>query len=256
MPKAFDEAERQRIKARLIAAGKRLINQAGVRFLVVDDMAREAGISKGSFYSFYPSREDFILSVFESWETEYRGALIREVMEGKGSARERIERFFLGAFEILEREPGLARLGVRDIWSIIERLPPERIQAHQAEDKRVLEETFGRWVAAGLLPQDITGAFRGLVPALFSIVMHREDFPAGSYAPAVKLIAEALAMRIASAGKAQGEHHDRRALSRGRSGNQGTGSVQELRTREGRGKRRPRRPPRGNLRLSRPKRRG
>ena len=115
MPKAFSEAERDRIRSKLIAAGKRLINKVGIRLLVVDDIAREAGISKGSFYSFYPSREEFILSVFESWETEYRGLLIREVTEGEGTARERIERFFLGTFEILEREPGLARLGMKEI---------------------------------------------------------------------------------------------------------------------------------------------
>ncbi len=89
--------------------GSAFINKVGIRLLVVDDVAREAGISKGSFYSFFPSREEFILSVFESWETEYRGALIHEVSEGAGTARERIERFFLGTFEILEREPGLAQ---------------------------------------------------------------------------------------------------------------------------------------------------
>ena len=88
-----------------LAAGKRILNAAGIRLLVVDDVAREAGISKGSFYSFYPSREEFILSIFESWETEYRGALIKEVTSGTGTPRERIERFFLGAFEILERRP-------------------------------------------------------------------------------------------------------------------------------------------------------
>ena len=169
-----------------------------MRLLVVDDMAREAGISKGSFYSFYPSREEFILSVFESWESEYRGALIREVVEGEGTARKRIERFFLGAFEILEREPGLAHIGMKEIQAIIERLPPERIEAHRATDNRVLEETFGRWVAEGLLSPDIIAAFRGLVPALFSIAMHKQDFTPGSYQPAVKLIAEALALRIAS----------------------------------------------------------
>jgi AcrR family transcriptional regulator len=198
MPKAFSERERELIKSRLIAVGKRLINKVGLRHLVVDDIAREAGISKGSFYSFYPSREEFILSVFESWELEYRGALIGEVVEGEGTARERIERFFVGTFEILEREPGLAHVGMKDIQTIIERLPPERIAAHQAADNRVLEETFGRWVAESLLSPDIIAAFRGLIPALFSIAMHREDFPAGSYQPAVKLIAEALAMRIAS----------------------------------------------------------
>ena len=197
MPRSFSERERELIKSKLIAAGKRLINKAGLRHLVVDDLAREAGISKGSFYSFFPSREEFILSVFESWESEYRGALIREVVDDKGTARERIERFFLGAFEIVEREPGLAHLGMKDIQTIIERLPPERIEAHQAADNRVLEETFGRWVADGLLTPDIVAAFRGLIPALFSIAMHREDFPPGSYQPAVKLIAEALALRIA-----------------------------------------------------------
>jgi len=198
MPKAFSAKERERINAKLIAAGKRFINMVGIRLLVVDDVAREAGISKGSFYTFFPSREEFILSVFESWETEYRGALIHEVAEGTGTARERIERFFLGIFEILARDPGLARLGMKEIQTIIERLPPERIAAHQAADNRVLEETFGRWVSKGLLTPDSVSAFRGLVPALFSIAMHKEDFPPGSYEPAVRLIAEALALRITS----------------------------------------------------------
>ena len=198
MPRPFTEPDRARIQAKLIAAGKRVLNSAGIRLLVVDDVAREAGISKGSFYSFYPSREEFILSVFESWETEYRGALIREVTNATGTPRERIERFFLGAFEILEREPGLARLGMKDIQSVIERLPPERIAAHQAEDNRVLEETFGKWVSEGLLDPAASAALKGLVPALFSIAMHKEDFPPDSYHPTVKLIAEALAMRIAT----------------------------------------------------------
>jgi AcrR family transcriptional regulator len=179
-------------------AGKRLINKVGARLLVVDDIAREAGISKGSFYSFYPSREDFILSAFESWETEYRGLLIREVTEGEGTARERIERFFLGTFEILEREPGLARLGMKEIQSILDRLPPQRIAAHQAADIRTLEETFRGWVTEGFLAPDLITAFRGLIPALFSIAIHKEDFPPGCYPPAVKLISEALALRITS----------------------------------------------------------
>ncbi|MGA2975064.1 MAG: TetR/AcrR family transcriptional regulator [Spirochaetia bacterium] len=238
MPKAFSTTERDRIKARLIAAGKRLINTVGLRHLVVDDIARETGISKGSFYSFYPSREEFILSVFESWESEYRGALIREVTQGKGTPRERIERFFLGAFEILEREPGLARLGMREIQTIIERLPPERIEAHQAADNRVLEETFRRWVHEDLLSPDLIAAFQGLIPALFSIAVHKEDFPPGSYQPAVRLIAEAIALRIASGtvGTAQEKNHDER------SGNQRARPVKKLRSREGRGKSRSRRP--------------
>ncbi len=198
MPKAFNDTERERIQARLLAAGRKTLNRAGVRHLVIDDVAREAGISKGSFYSFYPSREEFILCVLESWEAEYRGALVREITEGSGSFRERLERFFIGAFEIFEREPGLARLGINEIRAITDRLPPERLAAHQAADQRVLGEVFRGWAADGVLPASLVEAFWGLVPAMFSVAIHREDFPEGTYRPAVKLIAESLAMRIAA----------------------------------------------------------
>lgn len=82
MPRAFTDTGRARIRDRLVAAGKKAINRSGMRLLVVDDIARETGISKGSFHSFFPSREDFVLSVFESRESEYRGALLAEVTKG------------------------------------------------------------------------------------------------------------------------------------------------------------------------------
>jgi AcrR family transcriptional regulator len=198
MPKAFSPQERERIESRLIAVGKRLINKAGIRFLVVDDIAREAGISKGSFYSFHPSREEFILAVFESWEKEHRGALIRDVVEGEGSVREKLERFFIGAFRILEKEPGLATLGVKDIQMIMERLPPERIEAHKAADERALAEAFGGGAGMERFPPTLLTALQGLAPALFAIALHREDFPPESYQATVKLLAEALAARIAA----------------------------------------------------------
>jgi len=204
MPRAFKESERERIKARLIEAGKRAINRAGIKSLVVDDIARDAGISKGSFYSFYPSREDFILSIFEAWETQYRGELIRTIAQGSGTARERITGFFLGALDMIDKEPGLSRLGSKDIERLIEALPPERVTAHQANDERVLEATFKDWAERGLVDKGVLGALPGIPSALFAMAVHKEDFPPGTYGPATRLIAEALAMRIAAPEGAEG----------------------------------------------------
>jgi AcrR family transcriptional regulator len=204
MPRAFNEVEREKIRERLLAAGKKSINRSGVRLLVVDDIAREAGISKGSFYSFFPSREDFILSVFEAWEAEYRGALIREISENGGTARQKLERFFLGAFEILEREPGLARMGFGEIERLIEGLPPERIAAHQAQDHEVLGRTFAAWAEGGLIDGGALAALPGIISALFSIAIHKEDFREGSYRAAIELISEGLAMRLAAGPKGGG----------------------------------------------------
>jgi AcrR family transcriptional regulator len=197
MPRAFNEIERERIKARLVESGKRAINRSGIKALVVDDVARDAGISKGSFYSFFPSREDFILSVFEAWEVEYRGELIREITEGSGTARERIAGFFKGALDMIDREPGLSRMGFKEIERLIEALPPGRVARHQANDERVLEKAFADWAERGLIDSGVLGALPGIPAALFAMAIHKEDFPPGSYEPAMRLVAEALAMRIA-----------------------------------------------------------
>jgi hypothetical protein len=42
----------------------------------------------------------------------------------------------------------------------------------------------------------IAQGLQGLAAALFSIAVHRDDFPAGSFEPTVRLLAEALALRI------------------------------------------------------------
>jgi AcrR family transcriptional regulator len=200
MPRAFTEEERDRIQGRLIKAGKIFINRAGIKLLVVDDIAREAGISKGSFYSFYPSREDFILSVFESWEDEYRNTLLTRATEGEGGPRKRLERFFTSAFALLEREPGLARMGTSEIEMLMEKLPRERILAHQERDKLALDSAMKAWIEDGLVREEDVPALGGVMSSIFAIAIRRGDFPEGSYVPAVELIAEALAMRLAGEG--------------------------------------------------------
>jgi AcrR family transcriptional regulator len=203
MPRAFNDVERARIRERLIAAGKKAINRSGLRLLVVDDVSREAGISKGSFYSFFPSREDFILSVFESWELEYRGTLLKEITERTGSPQEKLERFFIEAFGMLNREPGLARISSQEIERLIEGLPPERIIAHQSNDLLVLSQAFAEWAEGNLIDRKDLEALPGVISALFSIALHKDDFRQGSYEAAVRLISESLAMRLASGPKSK-----------------------------------------------------
>ena len=205
MPRAFSEAEQTQIRGRLIAAGKRHISAMGIRRLVIDEVTREAGISKGSFYSFFPSREDFILSVFEAWEGEFRGALLREVAESGESPRKRLENLILGAFAVFQREPGLLRIRPRDIEELALRLPPERLAAHQAADRDVLGQAFATWEAEGLVDPGRREALPALIPLVFALALHRDDFPAESFEPMTRLLAASLAATLAPS---TGGRHD------------------------------------------------
>ena len=201
MPRAFREDERERLRDRLVEVGKRLMNRVGYRALTVEDAARDAGISKGSFYSFFQSKEEYALVIFESWERTYRDSLIAGVRDGTGTSRERLERFFREAMGILEREPGMARLGMGEIMRIMERLPPERLAAHRAADTRVAEDAVADWVKAGIIEARDAPALEGVFSALFVLAVHREDFAPGTASATGALIAEALAMRLAKDGK-------------------------------------------------------
>jgi AcrR family transcriptional regulator len=195
-PKAFSEEERNRLRARLISGGRKLINAGGIKRLTVDDAAREAGISKGAFYGFFPSREDFILSVFESWEEEYRAAFLASLEESSLTPVARWEAFFLEMFELLDREPGLAHMRSTDVELLIERLPPERVAAHKARDAAVLGEAIGRWVADGLATPEAALRLPGIVAAVFSVSLHRAEFGDADFRATSRFIAEALAARM------------------------------------------------------------
>ncbi len=160
--------------------------------------AERRGFQKEAFTHSFLQKKNFILSIFESWEGYYREALIREVSEGGGTARQKIERFFIGALEILEREPGLARMSFGEIEQLMEGLPPERIAKHQENDQKVIERTFAEWAEHGLVDPLALSAIPGIISALFIIVIHKDDFAPGFFEPAVRLIAEALAMRLST----------------------------------------------------------
>ena len=197
MPRAFSEAEQAQIRARLIEAGKRQIVAFGMRRLVIDEVTREAGISKGSFYSFFPSREDFSLSVFEAWEEAFRSTLFSQLAESGENPRRRLEAFIVEAFALFQREPGLLRVRPRDIEDLALRLPPERLAKHQAADRDDLERAFASWGAAGLIGPEGREALPALIPLIFALALHRDDFPAGSFEPMLRLLASSLAAGLA-----------------------------------------------------------
>lgn len=47
----------------MIAEGCRLVREKGIRKLRVEDITRAVGIAKGTFYSFFPSKERFVYAM-------------------------------------------------------------------------------------------------------------------------------------------------------------------------------------------------
>lgn len=70
MPKSFNEHERKIIKQSLITIGASLLKTKNIRQITVEEITQGANISKGSFYSFYNSREELFWDIIKSEEQQ------------------------------------------------------------------------------------------------------------------------------------------------------------------------------------------
>ena len=63
MPVSFTKEQQEEIREQLFHAGIRLSRALGMQRMTVSKLTASCGIAKGSFYSFYESKEEFIMAL-------------------------------------------------------------------------------------------------------------------------------------------------------------------------------------------------
>lgn len=84
MPRLTREQSRARTRARLLDSARELVAREGYENATIDQIAEEAGYSKGAFYSNFASKEDLFLELLETHagqDVEDLSALIGDVTE-------------------------------------------------------------------------------------------------------------------------------------------------------------------------------
>ncbi|BCZ21447.1 TetR/AcrR family transcriptional regulator [Mycobacterium senriense] len=96
------------VPRRLLAAGLDLVHARGFAASGVKDITDAAGVPKGSFYAYFPSKEAFAAAILEHYWADIEARLV-PILGAAGSARERITRFFHALAD--EHETGNFLLG-------------------------------------------------------------------------------------------------------------------------------------------------
>lgn len=82
MPEAFTKEKQEEIREQLFHAGVRLSRTIGVQRMTVARLTASCGIAKGSFYSFYKSKEEFILALAE-WADRKTKEMLGKKLAGR-----------------------------------------------------------------------------------------------------------------------------------------------------------------------------
>ena len=81
------------VRRRLLAAGLDLMHARGYAASGVKDITDAAGVPKGSFYAYFPSKEAFATAILEHYWSDIETRLL-PILDAQGLAQERITRFF------------------------------------------------------------------------------------------------------------------------------------------------------------------
>lgn len=170
--KAFTEQETDIILQNLKAAARRYAASRGVRKTTVDELAREAGISKGAFYKFYPSKEMLFFEILEDMHTEIYAASAEVLKQNRAnSSADRAAEAVLAACKIMA-ESGMMDFMEQDAAFLLRKIPAEVQEKHYHSDEVHIKELLSN---AGLEPNGGMELAAATVRGLFLTVSHRDN---------------------------------------------------------------------------------
>lgn len=107
MPKTKEQTEQIRAESRekIISTARRLFAGKGYDGCNVSDIAREAGMSQGNIYWYFPSKQEIYMAVLGEGFAGL-GAVMADAAVGKGSALEKLDAFLGNFFKLVKEQGG------------------------------------------------------------------------------------------------------------------------------------------------------
>lgn len=145
MPKvAYSEAERERIRSELLSVALELMARQGIQHTTVEQVYRAVGISRGFFYTFFPTKEDLIVETLYLQQPRILEYARRLMADPALSWREAVRRFLHSC--CYGEQNGIAVLTVEEQQLIFRRLSPESYRVFREKQARLfggILECFG-----------------------------------------------------------------------------------------------------------------
>ncbi|MGE7943851.1 TetR/AcrR family transcriptional regulator [Lysinibacillus xylanilyticus] len=189
--------QRKQIHETLLSKSKELFIQYGFSKTSIDDIVNACGIAKGSFYSYYPTKEELFYAVLRR-EEEIKNNIIAEVMSESLPPKELLMRFFDISFKAIEENEFFQSLYQRGEYErIVKRLPKELIDDHAKED---LESSlqFVEFLQEKGVTEEDPEILIGLFRIMMLLPLHRQEIGEQTFLKTIKKMIECLSNDLTS----------------------------------------------------------
>lgn len=188
MPKIISEQEKEQIKNAMYIKGIELIRKKGMKRVTVDDIAVAVQIAKGSFYSYYPSKEEFLYDIIKKNEQALFDRIL-EIGASSGNFKAKITH----ALHEIYLAPDSLALYVQpsDLEYLLRKLPDTLNRKEKDKSKTNFQRTMN---VLGIedSPCDYS-VLANLMDGLHFIASNRNQYGEQGRAQALSIVVEAIA---------------------------------------------------------------
>jgi AcrR family transcriptional regulator len=201
MPRIFSTEDREAIRRTLIEAGRKHFLRYGLRRTKVEELARAAGIAKGTFYNFFESKEDLCLEIYDEEEARLDGQ-IREVLCRHEDPRDALQAVMLFSLDVMKQDSLLVQLQRTGEYALLGRgVGKDKLARHQENDVGFAASLLEALRAKGAHPVVDPRVLAAVLRAVVMLSFHAREIGEELFAPAMDLILGAVADRVAMGGK-------------------------------------------------------
>jgi AcrR family transcriptional regulator len=189
MPKGFTDVQKKYLREKLLDAGKEIFGRYGFKKASIDQAVAMAGISKGTFYLFFESKELFFMEVLENIEKEIRDGMVKMMQEKQLKPAERLKAFMHGFLQIMEKNPVMSKIQYQDLDTFMLNLPKEKMKTHMDRDMNfLLDSILDIHTADGRLRGVQRKALNGFFTFFVYIFQHKDDIGYEEYKAGTELM--------------------------------------------------------------------
>lgn len=197
--RSFTSEEREIIKNKIIDRGKECFARYGIKKTSIEDLTRDLGIAKSSFYSFFNSKEDLFLQIY----TEEREALKDNLLENsflkyRKEPDKAIKAYLHYVLDIANKHPVWRKVYIEKehLELTISRSSEEKIKNIHRENVKMILPFFEEWAAAGLLIDKDARILAETTYAVLSLIHLRNEIEDEDFQDIMDILIDLLAENI------------------------------------------------------------
>lgn len=196
MPKIFSDEQKKTIRRQIIDAAKVRFASVGVKAAKIAEITADCGIAKGTFYSFFGSKEELAFAIINDIEKQRR-QLLTETAAQAGSCRKAVASLLKKGMEVVDTNPVLKKITELDEFPyIFRKIPQRKLDEHNRADEEFASSFIDTWKRDGKMkniPTDIiTASFKALVLSC----IYKKDIGSDRPDAAIDLLVQALSVYL------------------------------------------------------------